>query len=247
MPFSTSSRVLAVRYMHMPRPNSKKWMFHDSSFIFSLAWGAANRGSAGLTQMPPPPLLQGLGWCCALHRPRRPWGPVGGCKPTVSTVALVRQGVPGTAQGHPRVTDATPAPAPAGQACTAVGLPVWAYPLGAQVLHGRVSLEESEQALGGHRGARSGRRAVPTAPGERGKAGKQSREAGPERGGSPTAGGQCPGTGRRPPDGPALPPLWPSTHLTALRHPGQALGPVPSDPLSVSSGPGEEQLPGEFF
>ena len=74
---------------------------------------------------------------------------MGGCKPTVSTVALVRQGVPGTAQGHPRVTDATPAPAPAGQACTAVGLPVWAYPLGAQVLHGRVSLEESEQALGG--------------------------------------------------------------------------------------------------
>ena len=92
--------------------------------LSSSPWpgGAANRGSAGLTQMPPPPLLRGLGWCCALHRPRHPWGPVGGCKIMVSTVALVRQGVPGTAQGHPQVADATPAPAPAGQACTAVGL-----------------------------------------------------------------------------------------------------------------------------
>lgn len=40
MPFNTSSRVLAVRYMHTPRPYSKKWMCHDSSFIFSLAWGS---------------------------------------------------------------------------------------------------------------------------------------------------------------------------------------------------------------
>lgn len=47
MPFSTSSRILAVRYMHTPRPNSKKWMFHDSSFIFSLAWGEA-AGSLGV-------------------------------------------------------------------------------------------------------------------------------------------------------------------------------------------------------
>lgn len=47
MPFSTSSRVLAVRYMHMPRPNSKKWMFHDSSFIFSLAWGSRKQGVCG--------------------------------------------------------------------------------------------------------------------------------------------------------------------------------------------------------
>lgn len=50
MPFSTSSRVLAVRYMHTPRPNSEKWMFHDSSFIFSLAWGEAMR-SFGVTQV----------------------------------------------------------------------------------------------------------------------------------------------------------------------------------------------------
>lgn len=42
MPFSTRSRVLAVRYMHTPRPYSEKWMFHNSSFIFSLAWGKGN-------------------------------------------------------------------------------------------------------------------------------------------------------------------------------------------------------------
>ena len=43
MPFSTSSLILAVRYIHTPRPYSKKWMFHDSSFIFSLAWGKGSR------------------------------------------------------------------------------------------------------------------------------------------------------------------------------------------------------------
>lgn len=50
MPFSTSSRVLAVRYMHTPRPYSEKWMFHDSSFIFSLAWGKTMR-SYGVTHV----------------------------------------------------------------------------------------------------------------------------------------------------------------------------------------------------
>lgn len=55
---------------------------------------------------------------------------------------------PGTAQGHPRAADNPPPPHNA-RACTAVGLPAWAYPLGAQVLHGRISLEEFEQPLGG--------------------------------------------------------------------------------------------------
>lgn len=36
MPPSTSSRVLDVLYMQTPRPNSEKWMFHASSFIFSF-------------------------------------------------------------------------------------------------------------------------------------------------------------------------------------------------------------------
>lgn len=98
-------------------------------------------------------------------------GPVGGWKPMVSAVAPVRQGVPGTAQGRPRATDATPPPS---RACTAAGLPVRAYPLGAQVLHGRVSLEESEQALGG------GWRLLCTAPWEategRGRAGGLLRQ-----------------------------------------------------------------------
>lgn len=98
-------------------------------------------------------------------------GPVGSRKPMVSAAAPVRQGVPGTVQGHLRATDATPPPS---QACTAVGLPVRAYPLGAQVLHGRVSLEESEQALGG------GWRLLCTAPWEategRGRAGGLFRQ-----------------------------------------------------------------------
>ena len=70
--------------------------------------------------------------CPSQGTARRPWG------------CHLAQGLPLCSVSQP-----SPAPAPAGQACTAVGLPVWAYPLGAQVLHGRVSLEESEQALGG--------------------------------------------------------------------------------------------------
>ena len=46
-PLRTSSRVLEVRYMHTPRPNSKKWIFHDSSFIFSLAWKKREREGEG--------------------------------------------------------------------------------------------------------------------------------------------------------------------------------------------------------
>lgn len=36
IPLRTSSLVLEVRYMQTPRPNSEKWMFHASSFIFSF-------------------------------------------------------------------------------------------------------------------------------------------------------------------------------------------------------------------
>lgn len=140
MPFSTSSRVLAVRYMHMPRPNSKKWMFHDSSFIFSLAWGSSKQGVCSAT----PPLLRGLGWCYARHCPRRPWDPVGGWKPTLTGQAGCSRALRRATRG----LQTTPLPHNA-RACTAVGLPAWAYPLGAQVLHGRISLEEFEQPLGG--------------------------------------------------------------------------------------------------
>lgn len=36
IPLRTSSLVLEVRYMQTPRPNSEKWMFQASSFIFSF-------------------------------------------------------------------------------------------------------------------------------------------------------------------------------------------------------------------
>lgn len=36
IPFRTSSLLLEVRYMQTPRPNSEKWMFHASTFIFSF-------------------------------------------------------------------------------------------------------------------------------------------------------------------------------------------------------------------
>lgn len=56
MPFSTSARVLAVRYMHTPRPYSEKWMCHHSSFIFSLAWGVgAQTGPVGAARVSGPP------------------------------------------------------------------------------------------------------------------------------------------------------------------------------------------------
>lgn len=119
MPFSTSSRVLAVRYMHMPRPNSKKWMFHDSSFIFSLAWGNSTQAPVGKSR--------GAG---ALRLSRK--GP--------SWAEQVRRGVPGhcpsPAQGC-RLAPTSPR-----------AWPARAYPLGSQVLHGRASLEELEQTLG---------------------------------------------------------------------------------------------------
>lgn len=36
IPLRTSSLVLEVRYIQTPRPNSEKWMFHASTFIFSF-------------------------------------------------------------------------------------------------------------------------------------------------------------------------------------------------------------------
>lgn len=52
----------------------------------------------------------------------------------------------GTAHHHPRAAG-WPCPSPY-LAYMVVEPRVWAYPLGSQVLHGRVSLEEFEQALG---------------------------------------------------------------------------------------------------
>lgn len=47
IPFCTSSLVLAVRYIHIPLPYSKKWMFQDSSFIFSFAFKGTNMAILG--------------------------------------------------------------------------------------------------------------------------------------------------------------------------------------------------------
>lgn len=47
IPFCTSSLVLVVRYMHIPLPYSKKWMFQDSSFIFSFAFTGINTAILG--------------------------------------------------------------------------------------------------------------------------------------------------------------------------------------------------------
>ena len=110
-------------------------------FHLLLGLGEQQSGVCSASSAPPPR----AGVLLARHCPGVPGTPRAGGSPR--SAAPVRQDVPGHCAGPPE--GRRPSHPRHARACTAVGLPVCAYPLGAQVLHGRISLEELEQPLGG--------------------------------------------------------------------------------------------------
>lgn len=158
-------------YIHPAPRTPKKWMIHDSSFIFSLAWGSSRQGVCGADPAPPPPLLEG--WGGAAHGTTLS---VLGCGQSEAHGQRCstggQAGCPWHCAGSPEGHRCHPTPARPAM----VKKSVRAYPLGAQV--SRISLEESggrpwggwappcARPLGGHRASRAAG-AVPTAPGVR--------------------------------------------------------------------------------